>query len=558
MIGQDDYNQRDIREFIPGLLERLPSESTRMVDVNSKGDGGSSTGVGSDKRILYVSARRLAKKSQEAYGDLEQEMQEVGSDFFGYVNGKTIKGSWRYLSDVFLPRDFSEVDDIVQILSSYGESRRSGMFGISVESDHIHIIHDCSFSGGHCRDVFRTQLKPFGDFKPIRTYCKPIWEFQRTDWYDVFQYFFLSKRGTRKVWFRGESWKEPTDDQLVRWEEKSRTWGQMVRCEDSRGDSECERHGHKRTSRAIDGPLGDEVYGKKSAVRGKFSFIKSQTKALLLKYYCSPLSAIRDVKEFRENNLLSDPKNKDYLLAAFDDFGRDINELSIRQIYDMLKDGEPIFMTSMNYGTREDSLNVVDQLIRYQCHDDDEQIAHFLVSLIDILDKRVPKCNAICIHAPPSSGKNFFFDMVFALCLNYGQLGRANRFNVFAFQEAPNKRVLVWNEPNYESSLTDTIKMMMGGDPYTVKVKHCMDAHVKRTPVIILTNNDVPFMSDIAFKDRIIKFRWNAAPFLRDIEFKPYPLVFFDLLEKYNITFYVVLVVVVQLARLNWCKVQHR
>lgn len=127
--------------------------------------------------------------------------------------------------------------------------------------------------------------------------------------------------------------------------------------------------------------------------------------------------------------------------------------------------------------------------------------------------------------------------MIFGLLLSYGQLGQANRHNLFAFQEAPNKRVLLWNEPNYESSLTDTIKMMFGGDPYTVRVKNRMDAHVKRTPVIILTNNTVPFMYETAFSDRIIQYKWNAAPFLKDYELKPHPMTFFLLLSKYNITF---------------------
>lgn len=531
-------HQRDIREFIPELQGKLSSESPNMVDDNSGIDGDDRrTAMGSTASIPYISARRLASKNAEAFGDLEQEMQQVGGRFIRYFNGEAVKSSWRYITDVFLPRSSGDMEDVIRILSSYGESRRTGMFGFSVEADHIHIIHDCSFSGGHCRDVFRNQVKPFGNFKPLRTFNKPIWQFQRAEWYDVFQYFFLSKRGTRKIWFRGESWQEPTHDQLVRWEEKSRTWGQMVRFEDSWSDDVSERQSNKRNGRAANLSSNDEVYGKKSYSSGKFSHIKSQTKALLLKYYCSPLSAIRDVPEFRANNLLSDPKNKDYLLAAFDDFGRDINEYTIRQIREMLKDSEPIFMTSMNYGPRAESFEIIDRLIRFQCHDDDEQITHFLVSLVDILDRRIPKCNAICIHAPPSSGKNFFFDMIFALCLNYGQLGRANRFNTFAFQEAPNKRVLVWNEPNYESSLTDTIKMMMGGDPYTVKVKHCMDTHVKRTPVVILTNNAVPFMSDLAFRDRIIQFKWQAAPFLKDVDFKPYPLVFFDLLDKYNINF---------------------
>lgn len=305
---------------------------------------------------------------------------------------------------------------------------------------------------------------------------------------------------------------------MVRWEKKYNTWRSLVRSQDSGSDSECSGQTNKRPRRAIDSTSNNEVYGKKSKSSGKYAYIKSQTKALLLKYYCSPISAIRDIKEFRDDNVLSDPKNKDYLQAAFDDFGKDTNDMSLRDIYNMLKDQNPVFITSMLYGNKEESLNWIDELLRYQCNDDDEIISTFLGSLVDILDKKIPKCNGLCVQGPPSSGKNFFFDMILAICLNYGQLGQANKHNLFAFQEAPNKRVLLWNEPNYEAALTDTLKMMMGGDPYTVRVKHSMDTHVRRTPVIVLTNTVVHFMVDSAFKDRLVKFTWKAAPFLKDID----------------------------------------
>lgn len=307
--------------------------------------------------------------------------------------------------------------------------------------------------------------------------------------------------------------------------------------QDSGSDSECERQTNKRTRRAVASTSDDSLHGKKSNSKGKYAYIKQQTKTLLIKYYCSPISAIRDVKEFRDDTMLSDPKNKDYLQAAFDDFGKDVMEMSMRDIHNMLCGNYPNFFLSMNYGNREESLEIIDKLIRYQCNDDDEQVCVFLTALIDILDKKIPKCNCLVIKSPPSSGKNFFFDMIFALCLNYGQFGSANKHNLFAFQEAPNKRLLLWNEPNYEPAVTDVLKMMFAGDPYTVRVKHSMDTHVRRTPIIVLTNNHVNFMHETAFADRIIKFQWRAAPFLKDVEFKPYPMAFFDLLNKYNIHF---------------------
>jgi hypothetical protein len=528
-----DGFQSDIRAYLQFPFGDATMSFAGVVDDSAPGPSGEPPTRGRG----FCSMAKLAKKCPEGYADLAQEIEEMGGEFMEYVGGKTIKGAWRYLSDVVLYRNGDELRECLRVLRSYGRTRRNGMFGFSVEDDHIHVIHDCAYAGGHCRDVWRKQIEPFGELRPTRTENKPIWELTRTDWYDVFEYFFLKKRGTREIWIGGKDWKAPSYDQLVRWEEKHNSWGQVVRGEDCGSDSECERQGYKRTSRAASIASLDEIYGKKPKGGGKYGYIKSQTKALLLKYYCSPVSAIRDVKEFRDNIILSDPKNKDYLQAAFDDFGKDINDMKMCDIYNMLKDKSPLFIMSMPYGNREESLEIIDQLVRFQCNDDDEEICRFLNALVDVLDRNITKCNALSVKAPPSSGKNFFFDMIFAICLNYGQLGQANRHNVFAFQEAPNKRILVWNEPNYESSLTDTIKMMMGGDPYTVRVKHSMDTHVRRTPVIILTNNEVPFLAEKAFADRIVKFKWLAAPFLKDVEFKPYPMAFFDLLMKYNINF---------------------
>lgn len=527
-------SQADIRNYLEYPLTPATMSFSGVVDADIERDQGKRDGR------RDPSMAQFAEVSGEAFADLAEEIEEMGNIFFDYVNGKTIKGTWRYISDVFLYRDEQSLHRAVEVLRGYGRTRRDRMFGFSVEDDHIHIIHDCSFSGGHCRDIFRKQMEPHGSFGPTRTENKPIWKFTRTDWYDVFVYFFLRKRGTREIWIGGKSWQKPTDTQLVRWTEKLNAWRPLVRFENSRDDNLSKRSCNKRPGGEIDWSCNSEVYGKKAYSAGKYGYIKGKTKALLVKYFCSPVSAIRDVREFRDDDLLSDPKNREYIQSAFDDFGRDINDYTLRDFYNILTadDCKPIFFASMNYGTREDSFLWIDELLKYQFDDDVERITQFLHSLVDVIDKKIPKCNSLCIKSPPSAGKNFFFDMILAILLNYGQLGQANRNNNFAFQEAPNKRILVWNEPNYESALTDTIKMMLGGDPYTVRVKHGMDTHVRRTPVLILTNTVVGFMVDTAFTDRICKYEWKAAPFLKEIEQKPYPMCIFDIFNKYNIEFY--------------------
>lgn len=137
------------------------------------------------------------------------------------------------------------------------------------------------------------------------------------------------------------------------------------------------------------------------------------------------------------------------------------------------------------YYEREESKDILLNLLRYQFDDDYELCIDFVRNLFNVCERKIPKLNTFLIYSPPSAGKNFFIDAVMDYYWNRGQLGNPNRFNQFAFMEATNKRIILWNEPNYESSSTDQLKMILGGDANTVRVKNKMDSAVYRTNVSI-------------------------------------------------------------------------
>lgn len=138
------------------------------------------------------------------------------------------------------------------------------------------------------------------------------------------------------------------------------------------------------------------------------------------------------------------------------------------------------------------------------------------------------------ILSPPNAGKNFFFDAVIHYFLNFGQLGNFNKYNSFPMQECVNKRIILWNEPVLEASAVETLKTIFGGDTANAKVKYQNDAIITRTPVIVLSNNDV-FPKDEAFRSRIISYEWRACDDLKKLKKKPWPLAFYTLLEEYKI-----------------------
>ena len=203
-----------------------------------------------------------------------------------------------------------------------------------------------------------------------------------------------------------------------------------------------------------------------------------------------------------------------------------------------------LFSVSKTYYTPEKSFEILNDLLKYQLGDDKNVIKAWLQTLVNVIDKQPdtypninPKNNCFVVHSPPSAGKNFFFDTIFALLLNFGQLGTANKHNVFSFQDMANRRIVLWNEPNYSSDHTEHIKTIFEGGDTKARVKNQADTHVRRTPVIVLTNNIVPFMVEKAFKDRIFKCDWKTAPFLKELTLKPYPLAFFQILKEYEVFF---------------------
>lgn len=163
------------------------------------------------------------------FEDVVQEMEEMGNVFLRYVCGQASIMHRRYISDVFVPGSERDVPTIVEILRQYGDSRRGGMFGFSVDGDHIHVIHDCNWSGRTCRDAFRAKIEPYGSFKSNRKYIKPMSGFTRYQWYNVLSYFFLEKWGERNLWVRGACWEVPPHSKLVRWKERIAVKRQMAR-----------------------------------------------------------------------------------------------------------------------------------------------------------------------------------------------------------------------------------------------------------------------------------------------------------------------------------------
>nr|QTE03800.1 MAG: nonstructural protein [Phylloscopus inornatus ambidensovirus] len=186
------------------------------------------------------------------------------------------------------------------------------------------------------------------------------------------------------------------------------------------------------------------------------------------------------------------------------------------------------------YYTVDESLELIQWYLKFQMGTE-EGVTDFLQNLYYVCERVKPKFNTIVVKSPMSAGKNWFWDMIFCFYWNKGQMGNPNKFNRFAYQCCVNRRIVLWNEPNYASEETEKLKMLLGGDTMTAQIKNQPDGHVARVPVIVLTNNDVNFMYDNNFAHRLKTYHWQACEPLKQYTKKPNPMAWPAILEMYNL-----------------------
>lgn len=264
---------------------------------------------------------------------------------------------------------------------------------------------------------------------------------------------------------------------------------------------------------------------------------------MLVRYPCSPIENICDVKEwiFDDDLQYIRASNRIYL-DVLDTFQKRICTFNLKDYVSFYNDEEcfPKFSSGPSafndiYFDIPTSITVIEKLLNHQFGEDKVQIDYFLRTLYNVLERRIPKMNSIALIGPKSSGKSYFIDMICNYFLNVGRMGTLNRYNGFNLMDTAGKRLIVWDEPNYERAKLEDLKKILGGGEHKVSVKFKADQAVYRTPVIITTNNYIPLLGDPNFEDRVRSFNWTSASFLKEYTHLPNPLTTIELFKHYNI-----------------------
>lgn len=135
------------------------------------------------------------------------------------------------------------------------------------------------------------------------------------------------------------------------------------------------------------------------------------------------------------------------------------------------------------------------------------------------------------IVGPPNSMKTTFINALASFVLVKGQIQNFNRNNSFPLTDCVDKRILLWDEPNFDRNDLETIKQLFAGDPCVVSVQYSNNITISKTPVFCTANSSV-FPKNDAFLSRMNTYHWSPPPFLSDSYKMINPLAFIDLIVK--------------------------
>lgn len=484
---------------------------------------------------------------------LDSQLQRMVDRVVDSLEKESFAFCGRYISDVFACNSNQRAHELAGQLVKRLESFRRGIAIVSVHGDHVHTVHDCPWSNQSCRCSFKKFPEAEENIRPIlRRHKHPryIETLKRSDWKNIVKYFCAPGYKLQEFKVHGVHQSilhqiAGISDAYLSCSNGGKPTNSLEECKHT-SELNPEREGE--SLQAPDGPIRcrkrkhQMSAGGERGIRGQCGIIYD----LLRKIAICPLSEIVFTKEYLVNPELAIKRLDDRdVKNIIDTHASVINTWSIEEFEKFYNNPNIVKIWSSRnvemfdnyYFSIDISKQIIEQLLFFQFGNNLDKIKTFCTDVYDILEMNRPKTNCLVVISPPSAGKNYFFDAVLDYFLNVGHMTNPSKNNQFAYQDCHNRRVIMWNEPNYEPRETENLKKLFGGDTFSINVKCKPQAIVKRTPVIVLCNHYPQFYQNPAFRDRCIFYNWQSASFLKECVKKPRPDVVMNfILENKNTT----------------------
>lgn len=468
-----------------------------------------------------------------------------------------------FLRDIVQRGTYSESIELARRLRQDNNSKRKHNRFISIiwhpeqktesgiTTGHIHIYHSCIYNQSKCTCAF---LRGLVLKRRLPRFARPVNRLSKEDLKSWLEYFLSPPREmlhlqVGNVSFLGDVHQLQLLQESVRSEEQG-TNGPLESDGLSRESVCWEEHDQfaetvQRNKRSLS-PSSEASSSRGSGLPGlgnklsrqqvaKFNLV-TNLELNLSHLLCIPFEASCQTLEWNSHPELTmfDSKSDEYKLAI-NRFRKSTVHVTFKDILTIHeKATSPIYFARRpnHYLSLEQSIDAIKKLLLHQ-YTTPEKVDEFLERLYNITEMKNTKKNSMFIFGKANCGKTWFLDCLSAFYINVGHLKNIVRTQSFPFQEAPNRRLLVWNEPSIMPSAFDTVKMLTAGDPCPASIKYESDGIITRTPLIFTSNTQI-FQKTEVWTSRIDFENWTPCSFLKTITQYPHPLVFKTLFNKFD------------------------
>lgn len=546
----------------------------------SGSNGGDTNGTRSNRQLNLFTKNNF--EITESIEILEEFWSNLDDELIHRINTTPGAESRFYISDVITLQNTELTQRLLEKLNTASYKHRGIFFIVSQHGDHIHVVHDCTYSGGSCRCTWRKEVEIKEGLRGRIRRPRQTGTFRKGDFKKIIKYFTTYGRKchyfticgtTKRLYLPSEHLENTGLSNRLRVQERMEICGTSFYNELQEEQPYLQIIGTaKRAS--------NEITRQNTSKRSRSNVVSIRIEKMIWNNLCFPPESIVHLDVWLNDDDLAHIREDNPLFRnAVDVVKSKMCKFTIHDFYTLYTNEEcnPHFAAGHTnfydyYYTVTDTKEIIERLLTFQLYnypnyidyingewvETEQAIIHnsnlpineqinfvenrnnivrtFLQQIYFVLEKKLPKKNTILIHGPVCCGKNFFIDMILNFFINKGQLNNANKFNNFPFQDAPNRRIIFWDEPNYEAGAIEQMKNIFGGDSCKVRVKFKEECTVYRTPVFVLTNHHISLITMIEFNPtRMFVYHWKQADFLANYKKKPNPLYTYHLFKDYNI-----------------------
>lgn len=404
--------------------------------------------------------------------------------------------------------------------------------------NHVHIIHDCTWSGSTCKCAFRNRLNLRGIRRQYRR--NRLSEMSRGFARNIGNYYCLRTEECNYFYTAAEEGCVVRQDGSIQGgHNEDKIEDLSVEGQDILSFLQCEptRYGEPLMfgkSKKVNSTYGDgsqkPIYGhqKSKIILG-----------LLMNTLVCPPKLICNTSDWLQNDqlLFTDNSDKDFQ-NALNTYKRLLRTWSVENIVQHYSDpSRKVLFAAVDtpfenkYHNISDSISYMEDFLKYQLRDKFES---FIIYLYLFLNRKTGKKNTMILWGPPNCGKSWFISCIKALMINCSSPSIMTANNNFCLSSAPDSNLLVCDELNYDrTTFTETLKLLTAGEDTEVSKKYREEVTVLRTPVIIMSNDQNVIPPGAIFDARCIKLRWGAVK--KEYMCKLlHPFAFLDLIKKFN------------------------